>query len=323
MNPKTQHIIIASDSWKGTLTSRQANAVIARWALVRHPDAQTTEIEVSDGGEGFAHAVSSAAGGRMVEVECHDALLRPVSARYALLPDGTAVMDVASTVGLTMLRAEERDPWAASSRGVGEMIAAIVSRDAPTHIVVGLGGSATNDCGRGMMEVLQSSVPNLASLHFTIASDVDSPLCGPRGATYMFAKQKGATEAMLPALERRNQEYGQWLEAQCHRPITDRAGAGAAGGLGAAFMAMEHVEFCSGIDYLLTACHFDDMLSQATLVITGEGRIDPQTLRGKAPYGIALRAKAHGVPCIALCGQLHPLMAGLDTPWDEVVECQF
>ena len=311
------HIIIATDSWKGSLTSLQAGEAMAAAIHQSWPDIRITTLPISDGGEGFTHAMTHALGGRLIPITAHDPLLRPITTHYGLLPDGTAIIDVASIIGLTLLSPDERNPMTASSRGVGEAMAQIIGRGT-RQLIIGLGGSATNDCGRGMLEAL-AGTPGLDRCHITIATDVDSPLCGPTGATQMYALQKGATPQMLPLLERRTLEYGQYLEQLTGRAIIDQPGAGAAGGIGAALMSLPHCERMSGIDLLLRLSHFDHLLHDATLVITGEGHIDRQTLQGKAPYRIALQANSHHVPCIAICGQADPDLIAAPSPWQAII----
>ncbi len=311
------HIIIATDSWKGSLTSLQAGDAMAAAIHRSWPDAHITTLPISDGGEGFTHTMTHALGGTLVSIDAHDPLLRPITTHYGLLPDGTAVIDVAGIVGLTLLCPEERNPLVATSRGVGEVMAQIIGSGI-RKLIVGLGGSATNDCGRGMLEAL-AGTEGVEYTMVTIATDVDSPLCGPTGATQMFALQKGATPTMLSSLERRNHEYGLYLERTSGHDIISQPGAGAAGGIGAALMSLPHCERTSGIDLLLRLTHFDRLLSDATLVITGEGHIDRQTLQGKAPYRIALEARKHHVPCIAICGQADPHLITTPSPWQYVI----
>ena len=318
-----KQIIIATDSFKGSLTSLEvAEAVCDAIHNTQHKVA-TKVLGISDGGEGFAEIVTKAKDGKLIEVDGHDALMRPISTHYGVINDNWGVMDVASTIGLTRLNPDERNPLLASSYGVGEMIHLIISRGI-RKIIIGLGGSATNDCGRGMLEALKET-QHLDDCEFIIASDVSAPLCGPTGATYVFARQKGATEEMLPQLEARNYAFGKELEQQTGRSIINQPGAGAAGGIGAALMTMRHQKTVSGINWLLDLYDFKTLIQNASLVVTGEGKIDRQTLQGKAPYGIAQMAKEMGVPCIAICGKMDertPLVTQgeEEVPWDKIIQ---
>lgn len=313
-----KRIIIATDSFKGSLSSMDVAGTVKQALLRKLHDIETTELYISDGGEGFAHAVTSALHGMTYETDAHDALLRPIKAKFGVVNGNCAVMDVASTVGLTLLRPEELNPMKASSQGAGEMINYIVSSGIH-KIIIGLGGSATNDCGKGLLDAL-STTKGLDECEFVLASDVSNPLCGPDGATYTFARQKGATDSMLPALEARNYNYGLMLEEKSGRKIMNRQGAGAAGGIGAALMTMNKVRIVNGIDYLLDLYDFDHLVTSASLVITGEGKIDNQTMNGKAPYGIAIRSKRHGVPCVVICGSVGKDFNWTASVWDKIIQ---
>ena len=292
------NIVVASDSYKGTYSSVQIGELV-RDGL---PDHDVSVVAVSDGGEGFCNAAMTALGTRLVRTEVHDPLMRMINTSYCIAPDGTAVIEMAQTSGLMLLREEERNPWLATTYGTGELIRHALAQGC-RRIVVGLGGSATNDCGMGMLKVLDDA-EGLDECEFVVASDVKNPLCGNDGATYVFARQKGATEEMLPQLEHRNRLFGEELERRTGRNIIDAIGAGAAGGTGAALLSLPHVIMCSGIDLMLRWQHFDELLDSADMVVTGEGCLDSQTLMGKAPYGIAMKARGMNIPCVALCGQI-------------------
>ena len=290
-------IIVASDSFKGTFSSLE----IAELVKNKLTDHEVMPIAISDGGEGFCDAAISVLGGRKISLEVTGPMYHMVKASYGITDSNTAIIEMAQASGLLLVSLEERNPWKATTYGTGQLIYDAINRGC-RDFIIGLGGSATNDCGKGMLDAL-SDTKALDDCHFLIASDVKNPLCGPNGATYVFARQKGATDEMLEALEKRNMEYGRFLEKKTGRTIVDVQGAGAAGGVGAAFLSMRNVELCSGIDLMLKWQHFDTLLDSADLVITGEGCLDRQTLMGKAPYGIACRAKEKQVPCIAICGR--------------------
>lgn len=275
--------VIAIDSFKGCLSSAEANRAAAEGVRSACPDAEIVEVPVSDGGEGFLEAFHSAIGGRFVTVPVMDPLMRSISARY-LLKGQTAVLEVAEAIGLTLLSPEERNPMAASSYGVGQLVADAVTNGA-RHIIVGLGGSATIDAGRGMLQAL-TEIESLRDIRFTIAADVDNPLCGDQGAARVFGPQKGATPQMVRLLD---DEARRFAADSARRFGYDRSGmkgAGAAGGLGYAFLQYLDAEFVPGAELLLGTIGFDDLVADAALVITGEGSADRQTLMGKLPMGI-------------------------------------
>ena len=320
-----KQILIATDSFKGSLTSLEVAETICSAIHANNPSVSTKVLGISDGGEGFAETVTHAMDGELIEADGHDALMRPIRTHFGVINGNCGVMDVASTIGLTLLTPTERNPLITSSYGVGEMIHLIIKKGI-RKIIIGLGGSSTNDCGRGMLEALKET-PNLDDCEFIIASDVAAPLCGSTGATYVYARQKGATEELLPKLEARNLAFGKELEQKTGRSIIDQPGSGAAGGIGAALMTMKHHKTVRGIDWLLDLYDFKTLLKDASLVITGEGKIDLQTLQGKAPYGIALMAKEMGVPCIAICGRMdeelkREVKEGVKgiLPWNKIIQ---
>lgn len=299
------NIIVASDSFKGTYSSTQIGELV-RCRLPMH---DVRVVAVSDGGEGFCCAAAAALSARLVQTEVHDPLMRTINASYCIAPDGMAVIEMAQASGLMLLNEQERNPWNATTYGTGELIRHALSQGC-RHIVVGLGGSATNDCGRGMLEALDGA-EGLDDCEFVIASDVKNPLCGADGATYVFARQKGADDEMLPRLEQRNLRFCRDLEQRTGRRLLDAEGAGAAGGTGAALLSLPHVTMCPGIDLMLRWQHFEELIADADIVITGEGCLDRQTLMGKAPFGIAIRASERNVPCVALCGKVELSAADL------------
>ena len=275
--------VIAIDSFKGCLSSVEANRAAAEGVRSTCPGAEIVEVPVSDGGEGFLEAFHAAIGGRFVTVPVMDPLMRSISARY-LLKGQTAVLEVAEAIGLTLLGPEERNPMVASSYGVGQLVADAVKNGA-RHIIVGLGGSATMDAGRGMLQAL-TGFESLRDIRFTIAADVDNPLCGEQGAARVFGPQKGATSQMVRLLD---DEARQFAADSARRFGYDRSGmkgAGAAGGLGYAFLQYLDAEFVPGAELLLETIGFDALVADAALVITGEGSADRQTLMGKLPMGI-------------------------------------
>ncbi len=286
-------IIVAIDSFKGCLTSTEANQAACEGILQRMPEAKVVQVPVSDGGEGFLEAFKAAMGGLIVEVNVNDSLMRPIVAQYLIQGD-TAVIEIAKASGLTLLSPEERNPMVATSYGTGQLVVDAIRRGCK-HIIVGLGGSATSDCGIGMLRAIIDAftkhgnwddVRELDDVRFTIATDVTNPLCGENGAAHVFAPQKGATPDQVIALDARAKHFAEASTKHLGRDCQNMPGAGAAGGLGYAFMQYMNAECRSGIDLLLDSIHFDDLLQDADLVITGEGSADRQTLMGKLPFGI-------------------------------------
>ena len=303
-------IIIAIDSFKGCLTSAEANRAAAEGVRAVCPDATIVQLPVSDGGEGWLEAYQAAVGGMLKRMPVCDPLMRRVEASYLLCGE-TAVIEMAQASGLTLLSAEERNPLLATTYGTGQLVADAV-RQGARHIIVGLGGSATSDDGRGMLRALidafapQGHWCDVSCMHdvrFTIATDVSNPLYGPEGAAYVFAAQKGATPEMIPLLDTRSRRFAEASARHFGYDRSSEPGAGAAGGLGYAFLQYLHAERRPGIQLLLEAAGFTRLVQDADLVITGEGSADRQTLMGKLPVGI-LRASGR-VPVCLLAGRIH------------------
>ena len=304
-------IIVTIDSFKGCLTSAEANQAASEGVFAKMPEAKVVQVPVSDGGEGWLEAFQAAMGGEIVEVNAKDPLMRPIVAPYLLHGD-TAVIEIAKASGLTLLKPEECDPMVATSYGTGQLVVDAVKRGCK-HIIVGLGGSATSDCGMGMLRAIIDAfakggswddVRELDDVCFTIATDVTNPLCGENGAAHIFGPQKGATAEIVEALDARAKRFAEASAKHMGRDCQNMPGAGAAGGLGYAFLQYMNAECCSGIDLLLDTIHFDDLLQDADLVITGEGSADRQTLMGKLPFGILQRAQRHSVPVMLIAGRI-------------------
>lgn len=318
-------VIVAIDSFKGCLTSREANQAAAEGIRKAMPSARVVQIPVSDGGEGWLEAFQSAIGGERVEVSVYDPLMRPIVAEY-LVKDDTAVIEIAKTSGLTLLLPEERDPMRATSYGTGQLVVDAVRRGC-RHIIVGLGGSATSDCGIGMIRAVIDAFAKTGTwddvqvhkgVRFTIATDVTNPLCGENGAASVFAPQKGATPDVVAALDARARRFAEVSARHMGFDRQNEVGAGAAGGLGYAFLQYMDADCRSGIDLLLDAVRFDDLLAGAAMVVTGEGSADHQTLMGKLPYGILRRAKAYQVPVRLIAGRIADRQALLEAGFARV-----
>lgn len=310
-------IIVAIDSFKGCLTSAEANQAASAGILLGMPDAQVVQIPVSDGGEGFLEAFRATMGGEVVEVQVKDPLMRPIVAQYLIQGD-MAVIEIAKASGLTLLKPEERNPMVATSYGTGQLVVDAVRRGCK-HIIVGLGGSATSDCGMGMLEAIDNSQLKIDNdVRFTIATDVTNPLCGENGAAFVFAPQKGATHEQVLALDARAKRFAKASARHLGRDCQNMPGAGAAGGLGYAFLQYLNAECRSGIDLLLDTIRFDDLLQDTDLVITGEGSADRQTLMGKLPFGILQRAQNHDVPVMLIAGRIADKQQLLDAGFSRV-----
>ena len=326
-------VVIAIDSFKGCLTSKEANEAAAKGVRYAYPDAEIVEVPVSDGGEGYMEAFHAAIGGRLEEVTVRDPLMRPITAKY-LLHNEMAVIEIAQASGLTLLTMEERNPMVATSYGTGQLVADAVRKGAK-NIIVGLGGSATSDAGIGMLRALIDAfakhgqwddIEVLKDVTFTIASDVKNPLYGEKGAAHVFAPQKfaieqgesepvstseheqtrpkvkGATPEMIHRLDERARKFAELSARHFGYDRSQMAGAGAAGGLGYAFLQYLNAKSMSGIQLLLDTIHFKELVKDADLIITGEGSADRQTLMGKLPMGIL--EQAGQVPVFLIAGKI-------------------
>ena len=302
-------VIIAIDSFKGCLTSKEANGAAAEGIRSMFPEAEVVEVPVSDGGEGYMEAFHAAVGGQLEEITVRDPLMRPVRAKY-LLHNEMAVIEMAKASGLTLLAKEERNPMVATSYGTGQLVADAVRKGAK-QIIIGLGGSATSDAGMGMLRALIDTfarhgqwddIEALKEVSFTIASDVKNPLCGENGAAHVFAPQKGATPEMVLALDERARKFAEVSAKHIGYDRSEMAGAGAAGGLGYAFLQYLDAKCMSGIQLLLDTIRFREMVKDADLIITGEGSADRQTLMGKLPVGIL--EQAGKVPVCLIAGKI-------------------
>jgi glycerate kinase len=289
-------VLIAPDKLRGTYTAEEACLAIAGGWSQERPADELDRLPLADGGEGTAAALLAAIGGEWRQVEVHDALGRPCLARFARLADGAAAVDVAEACGLWRVADRPLDPLGASSRGAGELIAAAIDGGA-MRVVVGVGGTASTDGGAGLREGL-GQLP--AGVSLVAALDVDNPLCGARGAAAVYGPQKGATAADVELLEDRLQALG--------LATADIPGAGAGGGIGGMLMALGAVAK-PGAALVMREVGFAARLAAAQLCITGEGRIDDQTLHGKVVAVVADKCARSGVPCVAVAGQIDPAAA--------------
>lgn len=323
--------IFASDSFKGSLNAVQIVQLLREEAAACFPDATTHCVPVADGGEGTVDALLLTLGGTRRQIEVHGPLGNPVQAMYGVTSSNTAIIEMAQASGLPL--APEKDPMRASSRGTGEMIAHAL-RSGITEILLGIGGSATNDGGMGLLSALgvrfldskgepvadggaglsqvasvdfSQLMPAAQNAHITVMCDVSNPLLGPTGATAVYGPQKGVTPQLLPVLEDGMAHYAQVLEAAIQRDIHTIEGSGAAGGVGAALGGVLGAQMKRGIDAVLDIIGFDAMLARTDLIVTGEGAMDHQSISyGKVISGIAKRAERYQVPVCAIVGSMRP-----------------
>ncbi len=321
-------LVFACDSFKGTMTSARTARLLEAAAGRAFPQAECASLSVADGGEGTVEAVLAALGGRSVSVPVDDPLGRLVAAGFGLLPNGTAVIEMASASGLPLLAARERDPRLTSTFGTGQLIRAALDAGA-RDIALTVGGSATNDGGMGCMRALGARFldsagrelrgvgqdlahvasvdlsdldSRIAQTRFHVMCDVDNPLVGDRGATRVFAPQKGADQAAVEELEAGMRSYSVVLQKTFGEPVANVAGMGAAGGLAAAARLFLGADVVRGVDWVLDTVGLPQALSGADLCITGEGHADGQSSHGKVVSGVAERCRVAGVPCIAIVG---------------------
>ena len=322
--------LFASDSFKGTLSSRRTAELLAQAASEIFPGCECSSIEVADGGEGTTDAVLSAVNGEKIPVSVHGPLWEETAAYYGKLDDRRAVMEMAAASGLPLVPSGQRNPGKTTSYGTGEMIADALGRGF-RDISIAIGGSATNDGGIGCMKALgvrfldedgqelsgcgadlgavrridtSGLDPRVKECRFTVMCDVTNPLCGEKGATHTFGRQKGGTPEILEELEAGMCNYRDILQKQFGVNMDDVPGAGAAGGLGAALMVFLDGTLKSGIETVLDLVEFDRKLEGVSLVVTGEGATDWQSVFGKVMQGVGVHCKKAGIPAVAVVGSM-------------------
>ena len=340
-------VLIAPDSFKESLSAMGVASAIEQGLAEVISPLEVIKLPVADGGEGTVEAMVAGMGGEIVPCTVTGPLGKPVEAFYGAINGGeTAIVEMAAASGLDLLTPEERNPLVATTYGLGELMLHAMDRGA-RNFIIGLGGSATNDAGAGMLQALGvklldkdgneisrggAALAQVETIDATgldvrftevdihVACDVDNPLVGKRGATYVFGPQKGADEAMLAELEASLTHFGHALEASTNKSVMELEGAGAAGGLGAALVAVLSAELKRGINIVLEAVEMKSRLEGCDLVITGEGRMDSQSVYGKAPVGVAKLAKAQGIPVVALVGSLGQ---GYEAVYDAGIDAVF
>lgn len=324
-------IVVAPDSYKGSISALGVANAVEQGIHVVFPAAEVIKVPIADGGEGTVEALTTATGGEIHFEEVVGPLGEPVKAHWGILGDGaTAVIEMASASGLPLVPKEKRDPRITTTYGTGQLIRAALDRGI-RKIVIGIGGSATNDGGSGMAQALGAKFldaaghelpaggaamaklasidlsgldARLAATEILAACDVDNPLCGPRGASAVYGPQKGATPEIVAELDAALAVCAAVAKRATGKDVAECAGAGAAGGLGAGLLFFTNAKLRPGVEVVLAATKFNQLVCKADLVITGEGRTDFQTAFGKAPVGVAKSAKAFGVPVICISGGL-------------------
>lgn len=322
-------VVVAIDSFKGSLSSIEAGNAIKEGILSVDESAQVEVLPLADGGEGTVDALITGMNAGEIKVVVTGPLGNPVECRYGILPETkTAIMEISQAAGLTLVDIKERNPLHTTTYGVGEMILDAIGRGC-REFLIGIGGSATNDGGIGMLNALGCRFLNgqmeplegygrdlekiasidfsglnkaLTECRFRVACDVNNPLCGQNGASRVFGPQKGADEATINRLDAGLMHYAGLVCRTLGKDTRDMAGTGAAGGLGYSFLTILNASLEPGVDIVIDTVRLEDSIRDADLVITGEGRLDSQTVRGKAPVGVAKLAKRYGVTVIALSG---------------------
>lgn len=324
-------VVIAIDSLKGSLSSMEAGMAIKDGVLAAKPDAEVIVKPLADGGEGTTDALIEGMNGERIDLTVTGPMHTPVDAYYGYLKDtNTAVMEMASAAGITLVPDSEKNPLLATSYGVGEMINDAIQRGC-RNFIIGIGGSVTNDGGIGMLKALgvrfldengedageggqalakvaridvSGMNPLLKECHIQVACDVNNPLCGENGSTYVYGPQKGVTEDMKKTLDEAMAHFARVTSETLENDYMNTPGAGAAGGLGYAFLAYTGAALTPGIELILDAVGLEEELSGANVVVTGEGRLDFQTAMGKAPVGVARLAKKYNAKVIAFAGSV-------------------
>lgn len=325
------HIVVAPDSYKGSLSAVAVAEAMEKGILSVFPDAKVTKVPIADGGEGTVEALIAGAGGKIIQQEVTGPLGETVDAYWGILGDGkTGVIEMAAASGLTLIPEQKRDPLVTTTFGTGQLIRAALDRGI-RRLIIGIGGSATNDGGAGMAEALGVQFlddagaklphggaslarlafidlsgldPRLKETEILVACDVNNPLCGLKGASAVYGPQKGASPEMVDELDKALKHYAWVAKLATCRDVADIPGAGAAGGLGAGLMFFTHAQLRSGVNIVLEATGFSNIVQHADLVITGEGNTDLQTTHGKAPVGVARVARQFDVPVVCLSGGL-------------------
>ena len=322
--------LIAIDSFKGSLTSLEAGKAVSEGIRLAYPESENTILPIADGGEGTTEALVFALDGYFRSVSVCDPLGRTVTAQYGIVKDNIAVIEMSAAAGITLVSDDEKNPLHTTTFGVGQMIADAIKQGC-RNFVIGIGGSATNDGGIGMLQALgfgilgkdgnqvcagaeglkdieqittENVIPKLSECVFNVACDVENTLCGQNGCSAVYGRQKGATDQMIVDMDKWLYDYASKVKEVFPNSDMNVSGAGAAGGLGFALMSFLNAKLESGISLVLKTVNFEKYLDDCDIVITGEGRLDSQSVFGKVPVGVATGAKKHSKSVIAFCGSI-------------------
>jgi glycerate kinase len=327
-------IIVASDSFKGSLSSMEVADCVEKGVRKVFADCDVVKIPVADGGEGTMETLVAAMKGRFLSCTVHDPLMRQVQAQYGISGDGqTAIIEMATASGLTLIPDAAKNPLITTTFGTGELIKDALLHGCQ-HVLIGIGGSATNDAGVGMLQALgyhfldmdgkeigyggqflnmiadidsSNAIPQLHNVDFTAACDVNNPFSGANGAAFVYARQKGATDEMIRQLDKGMKHFASVIKMLTGLDVETIPGAGAAGGLGGGLIVFLKAELKPGIQMILDALHFDSLIQDADLIITGEGKLDSQTRMGKTPVGVLIAGKKHNIPVVAIGGAIEDI----------------
>ena len=320
-----KRIILAIDSFKGCLSSLEAEEAAEHGLNEGWQGIEVVKVPVTDGGDGMLEVFLHLSDCERVFVECHDALMRPIRASYGVRSDNTIIIETALSCGINLINNQELNPLRATTYGVGELLADALQKGYKKFII-GLGGSATSDCGLGMLTALKNILGNswrdkiLHNLDVTLASDVSNPLYGEHGAAAVFGPQKGATTEMVGYLDRRARTFSRMASVQLGVDHAFDKGAGAAGGLGYAFLQFMNAKIQSGVDILFETINFDAIIDKADLIITGEGSADAQTLMGKLPVKVLEYGLPKNIPVVLIAGRVVDVSSLLSAGFSQV-EC--
>ncbi len=323
--------VLAPDSFKESMTAKEAAEAMERGIKKAIPDAECIKVPMADGGEGTVQSLVDATDGEIIEVEVTGPDCNKVKAVYGILGDGkTAVIEMASASGIHLVKKEKRNPLYTTTYGTGELIKSALNKGV-TNILIGIGGSATNDGGAGMLEALGAKFydkygdelafgggsleklekidlsnfdERVKDVNIEVACDVNNPLTGENGASYIFGPQKGATEEMVKHLDNSLKNYAKVIREQLGRDVENVPGAGAAGGLGAGLMAFLGADLRKGVELVIKYTKLEEKIQGADYVFTGEGSVDSQTVFGKTPFGVSTVAKKYNIPTIAFAGRI-------------------
>ncbi|QVK18529.1 glycerate kinase [Mycoplasmatota bacterium] len=323
-------IVIAIDSFKGCMTTNEVSQAVEKGIKQVYEDANIIKVPIADGGEGTVDILIEGLGGHFVYKEVNNPLMKPVLAKYGILNDQTAIIEMATCSGLPLLKESERNPLKTTTYGVGELIKDAINKGC-RDFIIGIGGSATNDAGMGMLEALgykfydenhqllkgigeslnyvhhmddSGKLKTLDECRFSVLCDVDNPFFGPKGASYVYAKQKGADKVMVEELDQGLKHFASFIEETLGKNISSFKGAGAAGGLGGGIHAFLNGELLPGIEIIFNKLDLEIKVKDADIFITGEGKMDFQSVMGKAPMGVSQLGKKHHIPVIGISGSL-------------------